>query len=112
VARVVIGSPPSAPEPIRSPADFRRILREGRRIRKAGLTVVIAESPYDYSRLGLVVSRRVGSAVVRNRIKRRIRSAAREAGLPASDYVVIPTAEVATMPYSALVSGLKESSVS
>lgn len=109
MARVVIGSPPSAPESIRSPADFRRILSEGRRIRKAGLTIVIAESSYDHSRLGLVVSRRVGSAVVRNRVKRRIRAAARQSNLEPSDYIVIPTAESATTPFPMLVAALESS---
>ncbi len=72
---------------------------------------MIAESPYDHPRLGLVVSRRVGSAVVRNRIKRRIRAAAREAELAPDDYIVIPTTMVATMPFTALVSSLSPSAM-
>lgn len=107
VARAANDSQRKLLEPIRSPADFRRVLREGRRIRKAGLTIVIAASSNTHPRLGLVVSRRLGTAVVRNRIKRRLRAAAAAAGWSTGDHVVIPTASVATMPFPELVAQLR-----
>lgn len=59
-------------------------------------------------RLGLLVSKGCGSAVKRNRIKRRLRSAADNAELqPGNDYVIIATSQVAEVPFSQLRGWLK-----
>ena len=54
--------------------DFRRVFRRGKKHHSdLGLIVVIpAEGP---ARLGVVVSKAVGGAVVRNRVKRLVRAA-------------------------------------
>ena len=58
-------------------------------------------------RVGLVVPRSVGSAVVRNRVKRRLRHAAADAALkPGVDYVIIANAKVEKSPFSDLQSWL------
>ena len=59
---------------LRSSKDYRRVNRTG--VRRAGANFVVQRAPgRDPVRpaLGLVVSRRVGNAVSRNRVKRRIR---------------------------------------
>jgi ribonuclease P protein component len=49
--------------------------------------------------LGLVVSKSVGNAVTRNRIKRRLRHIARSMPLqPGNYYVIIATGQVAQAP--------------
>ena len=57
--------------------EFRRIGRSGKRLATAHFVVLVAasETPHetDCRRLGVTVSRRVGNAVVRNRIKRAVR---------------------------------------
>jgi ribonuclease P protein component len=65
---------------IRRPEDFRRVLRTGRRaggsVVAGHLLLVSSEGPVrsgDPAKVGFVVSRAVGSAVVRNRVKRRLR---------------------------------------
>lgn len=59
-------------------------------------------------RLGLLVTRRCGTAVRRNRIKRRLRTAADRIELkPGTDYVIIASSEVADAPFAKLVGWLE-----
>ena len=82
---------------------FDRVLRHGVRHRRGGITVVGLERGEGPPRVGLVVGRRVGKAVVRNRVKRRLRAALREIGLKdGMDYVVIGSTAVAGVPFPRL----------
>lgn len=62
---------------LRSPRDFQRVRTQGRRVSGAVLLLgYAARAESDDSgltRIGFSVSRRVGGAVVRNRVKRRLR---------------------------------------
>lgn len=70
--------------------------------------MIVASGPSDTTRLGLVVGRKVGGAVERNRVKRRLRHALRAAKPPPGiDVVVIGSADVATAPFDRLVEGLR-----
>ena len=53
--------------------DYRRVFQGGRCLKLGCVRVHVLESPREISRLGLVVSRKVGNAVTRNRVKRRLR---------------------------------------
>lgn len=78
---------------IRSPADFKAIYGGKRSIRNRDLTIYHRAAPGGAARLGLSVGRRLGNAVVRNRIKRVLREVFRIHGgaIPAAlDLVVIP----------------------
>jgi ribonuclease P protein component len=63
-------------------------------------------------RVGFTVTRKVGNAVARNRVKRRLRAAAAEVfaehGRPGTDYVVIGRAGTLTRPYDALRRDLEQ----
>jgi ribonuclease P protein component len=72
---------------ISRPADFRRVLAEGRRAGDRGLVVYVGPAADREPRLGLVV--RASGAVLRNRIKRRLRAAFRAAGPSGGIDVVI-----------------------
>jgi len=62
-------------------------------------------------RLGITVSKKVGGAVVRNRMKRRFRELARallaEAGIAGADHVLIGRAGGIERPFAALVDDLR-----
>ena len=66
----------------------------------------------DTLRLGLTVSKKVGNAVVRNRMKRRLRELARivlpEAGVPGADHVIIGRAGGNERPFAQLEEELRK----
>ncbi|MDR0392638.1 MAG: ribonuclease P protein component [Puniceicoccales bacterium] len=54
--------------------DFQNIYRSGMRTYVNGMSIFFALSSFNReSRLGIVVSRKIGTAVVRNQFKRRVR---------------------------------------
>jgi ribonuclease P protein component len=72
--------------------DFDAAVRRGRRAGRQTLVVHLTRTELDEpARVGFVVSRAVGSAVVRNRVKRRLRHLARErvGRLPAGTLAVV-----------------------
>jgi ribonuclease P protein component len=62
---------------LRSGDDFRRIRREGRTSVHPLLVLSVLPNNFEYSRFGFAVGRRIGKAVRRNRIKRRMRESVR-----------------------------------
>ena len=61
-------------------------------------------------RVGFTVTKKVGNAVVRNRVRRRLKEAVRvhAAGdmQPGNDYVIVGREEVLTTPFGAIASEL------
>lgn len=77
---------------LRRSADYLRCYRRGRRLRGSYARVHYAPNQEGHPRLGITASRKVGKAVVRNRLKRRVREVYRRwparSELPAVDLVV------------------------
>lgn len=82
----------------------------GRRVAARYMTLLGRPNDLDRDRLGVVASRRVGGAVVRNRAKRRLRELfrrelstdGRAPGERALDVVAIARRELADAPFAAL----------
>jgi ribonuclease P protein component len=95
---------------LRSRAEFVAVQEGGRRIASRHMTLLALPNTLGVNRLGVVASRRLGGAVVRNRAKRRLRELFRagEPDLPLAgtsyDIVVIPRREVASRVFSELQS--------
>jgi len=76
---------------VRKRVDFLSIQNCGRRLPTQHFLLVHRASPGPTARLGITVTRKIGGAVIRNRIKRSVREAFRRVrlGLPPVDLVVI-----------------------
>lgn len=57
--------------------EFERVFSEGKVFKDTKIVFYIIANDYQYSRIGLVVSKKVGNAVQRNRVKRLLREAYR-----------------------------------
>ena len=80
-------------ERLQLPHEFREVFDRGACVRGPCLRVHYLRGKRELSRLGLVVSRRVGSAVARSRVKRLLREVFRrhKGHLPqALDVVLVP----------------------
>jgi len=85
------------------------VLRTGRRRRAGGVEVVRAPGIDGKVRVGLVAGKKVGTAVLRNRIRRRLRRAVPEAALTSGyDYVIIGDRRVADTSFQELVGWIRE----
>ena len=60
---------------LKHPQDFQRIREQGKHLRDRLLSLNVLANNLSHNRFGFVTSRRIGNAVTRNRIKRRLRVA-------------------------------------
>jgi ribonuclease P protein component len=92
---------------LRPGSRFAEVHRTGRRVRRGGITVIAAEGVNDLPEVGFVVGRKVGNAVVRNRVKRRLREAARKVPLRGrTAYVVVAAPAVGDVGFGDIVEWL------
>lgn len=92
-----------------SSEQIRLVYREGRRFSDELLVVYVKPNGMGVRRMAVSVSGRAGGAVVRNRLKRRIREASRRAGceIPeGTDVVVVARTAAAAASYQELQASL------
>lgn len=86
--------------------EFRKVLDHGKKKRIDTIcTLFWLPNNLEQSRLGIIASKKVGSAVVRNRAKRRMREIFRQNSYkmnPAIDVVVITGKGMVDLPFSIL----------
>jgi ribonuclease P protein component len=90
-------------------ADFSRLRKEGRSWTHPLLVLSAARNELGHSRFGFIVSRRIGNAVVRNRVKRRLREAVRHhlAEVPPGwDVVLVARAPIVQARFGEIESAL------
>jgi ribonuclease P protein component len=87
---------------LRRSADFARLRAEGRAWHHPFVVMSVARNTLEHNRFGFIVSRHLGGAVVRNRIRRRLREIVRLAAprlKPGFDVVFIARNNIAAQPY-------------
>ena len=84
---------------------FRRIYRKGQSSVQPAVVVYCQKNRQGKTRLGVTVSTKLGKAVVRNRVRRRLRELYRlhkEELLPGYDLIVVARVRAVDMPYAKL----------
>jgi ribonuclease P protein component len=98
---------------LRKRYEFRRAQLHGRRIHTAHFLIVVQPNASSNTRLGITVTKKVGSAVQRNRVKRVVREVFRrnrELFPPNHDVVLIAKRGAADIDQAALLRELREAS--
>jgi len=84
--------------------EFRRLYQSGRSAVSPALVVYCRKNRTGGSRLGLTVSVKLGKAVVRNRIKRRLREVYRLGRVkPGYDLILVGRSQAKDMPFPRLM---------
>ncbi len=95
---------------IKKNKDFQAVFQKGRSFANRQFVVYsLPKKDQDFFRIGLSVSKKIGNAVTRNRIKRYIRQSLLELKdevMPGNDYVIIARKPAAEMDFFAVKSSL------
>lgn len=95
-----------SPERLRKRAEFLAVRRGDKRRGRLFLLEVLDRGDQGAPRVGFTVTRKVGNAVERNRIRRRLKEAVRlDAGgdmSPGRDYVIVGRSEILSVPFDDL----------
>ena len=59
---------------IKKQEDFNRIIQKGRSIKNKNFVIYYEKNSFGYDKYGISVGKKIGTAVVRNKYKRKIRS--------------------------------------
>ncbi len=63
---------------VKSHEDFQKVIHDNKKVSSLGYVIYFKKNEIDHSRIGISTSKRLGNAVVRNRIRRQVRVMARD----------------------------------
>ena len=89
--------------------DFDAVYRAGKRFSSSHFTVFVRRNELALNRFGFSIKKALGGAVVRNRIRRRLREIVRchRQEIPTGwDFVIHPKSSVAQAPFAAIAEDL------
>jgi ribonuclease P protein component len=100
---------------LRTRAEFTAVQDRGRRVSTPYFTMLGLPNARECDRLGIIASRKIGGAVVRNKAKRRLREIfrsetpdqTRQDDAPYVDLVLIPRREFVNAPFTTLQSDFR-----
>ena len=93
------------PEALHTRRDFLRVQNNATRFRRAHMVLLVAQGEEGTARVGYTVSRKVGNAVVRNRVRRRLKEIIRthpELLSQGIDHVIVAYHSAATADFGTL----------
>ena len=94
---------------LRKKTDFDAARREGRSWSNRLLVLIARPNGLEVSRVGFSVGKRIGGAVVRNRVKRRTREATRLVQIQSGwDLVLIARKDASSADFSTIQSSVKD----
>ena len=94
---------------IKENRDFSRLYRSGSFYSSDCLILYLKNNKSGIKRLGVTVSKKVGKAVIRNRVRRRIKESYRELEekiVSSSDFVIVARVKAAECDYKKIKSAL------
>ena len=94
---------------LRRNSDFQQVRREGKSYASSLIVLAFLPNKLEQTRFGFVVSKRIGKAVTRNKIKRQMREAIRlnvNKIRPGFDVVFIARKPIVNVTYSQIVQTL------
>jgi ribonuclease P protein component len=101
----------AAPEMLRTPKEFAALQQSSKSKVHPLLVARFAPNTIERTRFGFSTGRRLGGAVTRNRVRRRLREAVRALGPridPGWDVLIVARQSSATATYAALADGLEQ----
>ena len=104
-------SRPPSPQRLRKREEFLAVRRGEKRRGRLFLLEVLKRGDDEAARVGFTVTKKVGNAVVRNRVRRRLKEAVRVHAaihmLRGHDYVIVGRDDVLTAPFEQIADELK-----